>query len=1152
MGLQLIIGGSGSGKTLMMYNELIKKSMEEQRHFYVVVPEQFTMETQKMIVNLSGERRGSTKIDIVSFNRLAKRIFDEAGLNKISVLDDTGKCLLLRKIIEENKKDFTVFGSKSGMSGFVEEMKSMISELYQYGVGEEKLQEILSMAGKRPLLQAKLQDIALIRSKLREYMQDNYIMNEEILERVSTLIENSQIMKDSIVSFDEYTGFSPVQYEVIRKLLKASKDVYITITLRDADKIDYAEINDLDVFGISRKTINKLKTIAREENVPIYSDIILNENKRQDGRNTLIHLEKNIFKPSYTRIKSDEDIEIHVCDNPVMESEYVAVKIEELIRQGYRYKDMAVITTDIESYDRFMRETFNKYDIPCFIDNKKSVTANPMVETIRAALEIISDNFSYESVFRYLRYGMTALKRDEIDALENYTIKNGIRGRKKWNTPFLTTDSLDVVECEEEEYRQKFLQNIMPLYETFKSKRKIPVKQGIEALVRLIDELKIKEKTDLITTHFFDSGNPVKGNEYAQTYELVMNVFERSSLLIGEELVNAKELSDILDSGFAELKVFSVPPTLDRVVVGDLVRTRLNNIKVLFLVGANDGLIPKADNGNSVLNRHEREFLYESGVELSPTIKENAYIQKFYLYLMMTKMSEKLFISFKKSDSNGSSMRPSYIVNVVNNMFEGIKVYDESLQREGSLPRKITNLKTAKSYVLENANDFISGKLNEEEQKVFSQVYIFIKNRGLNPDELIKRAINREPVGRLNQAVSKVLYGKELKNSVSRLETFAGCAYRHFIEYGLSLAERKDYEVYNNDIGSVYHKTLELFFKEVRDKEIDIRKMDDSLREEIIKKNITEILKDDKSKIFSDTGRNKYILEKIQRVSSKTVKILSNQISAGSFVPSEFEIRFSAERGYSNMIYSYDEDRQMKLSGVIDRIDYYDDGDNVYVKIIDYKSGNKQFEINDVYNGMQLQLSVYMDAALEHAKRKFKGKNIIPAGMFFYNINEPVLDGDKIKLTADLEKNREIISTEETKTQRVNGMVTDNMDVLRAFDENIDDLTELGGESMYVPIKFNKGGKFAAKSGQVTGEQMDCVLKYVQNKVYEFGKQIIDGDIEVNPKMINGSSPCDYCEYTGICGVDPAKNIKEIKKENQKTILNKMREEMDGHAEMDR
>ena len=1144
MGLQLILGSSGTGKTTAMYNEMIEMSRNIKGVRYLaVVPEQFTMETQKTIVNLSPEK-GTMDIDILSFDRLAKRIFEEAGLNSLEVLDDTGKCLIIRKIIEENKSKLTVFGSKVKMVGFIDEMKSMISELYQYGIGEKELNDMLEKSLKKPLLYAKLEDIKLIIEQLKLYLKDRFVMNEELLQRVCELIPESKVIKDSYITFDEYTGFSPVQYNVIKMLLKYASKVTVALTIREPDKIDYGmSDNELDVFGITIKTVNKLKKTAIDENVEIYSDIILKTAKRFGEIEELKYLEENLFKfgKKPFKVNNKDNISIHVCSNISDEAEYVAYTAKKLVREkGYRYKDIAVVTADVENYHRVITETFAKHDIPCFIDYKRSIIANPMVESLRAILEMITENYSYETVFRFLKCGMSTLERRETDKLENYVIRYGIRGFKRYSKEFDTED--DTVN----EARKKLLADTGEIYGAFKIKKRISVKEAITALYKLTVQLKMESKLAVMEKYFAENGNLSMAKEYAQTYGKVMTLFDKTVFLIGDEEINAKELAAILDSGFEDIKVGIIPPTLDRMVIGDIERTRLSNVKILFLIGGNDGIIPKREIKGGVLTQNERNFLLESEVELSPTAKENVFIQKYYLYLMLTKMSNKLFISFKRINGDGSSARPSYLINNLVKMFNGIRIVDEENIKK---IERITNIKSAVSSVSEEICDYIGDELNDEKEKFFRELYSACVRHNVNMTDIINAAIFENKPTKIDSAIARLIYGENMHNSISRLEKYAACAYQHFMNFGLNLAPRREYEVNNADIGSIYHESIELFSRKIVERNISWDELDDELRDSLISESVDEAVKESGNEVFSDNARNAFTVERIRKMAKKTAWILQKQIVAGEFIPRDFEVRFSSDYGLEELKYIYENGCEMGIRGIIDRVDYYNSGDDIYVKIVDYKSGNKKFEINDVYYGLQLQLVVYMEAAMSMVKKNNPDKNVIPAGIFYYNIDNPVIDGSKVFINQEVinkpdgEKDEAVRKCADElvlKQQRVEGLVNCDDKVLKALDKNIDNIKENGGDSTVVPVGFTKKGTYKSGSQNTTDFDMDNLIRYVHNKIGLLGEEILKGDIDINPYIKtrkNGgesstSIPCIYCEYKSVCGFD-----KKIKGYNYRTLF---------------
>lgn len=1150
MGLQLILGGSGTGKSYMMYQNVVKKSMDcPKEYFMAIVPEQFTMETQKTIVQLS-PNKGTMNIDILSFERLAKRIFEEAGRNTLKVLDDTGKCLILRKIIEENKEQLSVFGSKVKMAGFIDEMKSVISELCQYGIGEEELKEIAGRLKTRPLLYSKCQDILLILTKLREFLKDRFIMNEELLTRACESIPYSRMVQNCHITFDEYTGFSPVQYQVIGALLKYAKSVTVTLTIRDAGPAHLQSQKEQDIFLLTIKTANRLKKLAEEHGAEVHNDLILTEPKRFSGADELAFLERNIFsygKPSDTSEKhcrqenkqDNRNIAVTVSTNPVMEADYVASTIKSLVReQKIRYKEIAVLTADIEGYHRVLAEAFEKHDIPCFIDYKRSITANPMVETIRAVLEIITDNYSYESVFRYLRCYMSSLSREEIDLLENHVLERGIRGYKRWSGDLKTEDERIL------QARDKLLEDTGSLYQTLKQKKSgkpVTVKEAVTALyefgVRLNLERKILERKE----QFEREQKLSLAREYAQTYGKIMELYDKTVFLIGEEQIRIQELVSILDAGFEEIKVGVVPPALDRVSVGDIERTRLKDIRVLFLIGVNDGLIPKAANRKGILTQAERNYLADNGVELSPTAREDAFIQKFYLYMMLTKPSEKLYLSYKRISGDGSSCRPSYLIGHICKLFPQIRIWEQEKEEQKNPMIKITNEATAYRYVSENIFEYMMG----QKSKMFREVYQELTGRETDFNALIEAVCFEQQPTAMSRIVANMLYGASLYNSVSRLEEFAQCAYKHFVDYGLQLVERKGFEVEYTDIGNIYHEAIDTFSKKMEENHLSWKDIGDEEREHLIAETLKEIETKYADSAIYDSARNRYMFERIKNITDKTIWVLQQQVKQGNFIPEGFEVMFASERGLPELSHVYGNHQRMELHGKIDRIDYYHSGDDIYIKIVDYKSGLTKFNINDVYHHLQLQLVVYMKAALALTKKRFPGKNVYPAGMLYYNIDNPVVEindahgykndedasgaEDMQEQTEQKESPMDIAAKEEyMKELCPNGLLNANDTILEALDSRI---AERGGSaytSPVVPVTVNKNGSLSEKSACVGQEDFADLLDYVHKEVGEIGKRIMDGCIEVNPyvKTRTGgtpdvtSAPCMYCKYKSVCGFD--------------------------------
>ena len=530
MSLRLILGNSGSGKSYKACREMVEKSINDPAlNFFAIVPEQFTLQTQKDIVMMH-PAHAVMNIDIVSFARLAFRISQELGVEILETLDDTGKSLVLRKIIEDNKSSLRVFKDKIKMPGFVEEMKSMIAELYQYGIDEDGIEEIIDVAKARPLLGAKLRDTALLYKEFRKYLEKRYVTTEEILEKLCKLIPESSLIKNSEIYLDGFTGFTPVQYKLIGVLLKYAKNVSVCITI-DTRDLKLNVIKEHELFYLSKTTINKLFKVSEENGVEVLDNIVLNDEVpyRFKESISIAHLEKNIYREGkISRLKNSEGININLSKNSNYETEFVAREICRLVREdGYRYRDIAVITGNMESNYRKIESVFKINNIPNFIDYKKNIVSNPLIDAISSVLEIIEKDFSYESVFRYLRSGMTTVYREDVDKLENFVLSRGIRGRFAWARSW--EEDLDII-------KEEMVDSFNHIYETFKNKELL-LKDYTKALYDFIKATKMPDRLSEFVQTFTEQNQSRMAQEYSKVYEMTMELFDQIVLLLGDEKV---------------------------------------------------------------------------------------------------------------------------------------------------------------------------------------------------------------------------------------------------------------------------------------------------------------------------------------------------------------------------------------------------------------------------------------------------------------------------------------------------------------------------------------------------------------------------------------------------------------------------------------
>ena len=1122
MSLQFIIGGSGAGKTRRLYEDLIRQSIEQpEGRYFALVPEQFTMQTQKEIVELH-PRHGVMNIDIVSFERLAYRVFEELAVEQLAVLDDCGKSMVLRKVASGVKKDLKLFGSHLEKAGFISELKSMLSEFFQYGITGERLLE-LSKEAESPLLRQKLSDMQVLYQAFQEYTGEKMIAKEELLELLCRRLPESELVKNSVVTLDGYTGFTPVQYQLLELLFKHCKKVTVTVTM-DPEEEPYREGREEHIFHMSRHTICKLIDLAAAAGCKREEDILLPsaQNQRFGNSPELLFIEQNLFRFSGKKqvwTKPSECLVLAQTASPLKEVQYLCGEICRLVREeGYRYREIAVITGDLETYSREVIRQFGENQIPCFLDQKKNILGNPMVELLRAALELLGENFSYEAMFRYVKTGLALplapetydKKREQelIGRMENYVLALGIRGWKRWSEPweevYRGAELLNLAELNA--FREAVLAPLIPLKEIF-SRRNITVRERTEALVHFLEMLQMEEKLRLYEQQFREEGEVSQEKEFSQVYGLVMDLFDRITALLGEEQTGRKEYTEILDAGFAEIKVGLIPAVVDRVVVGDITRTRLPEIRVLFFIGVNDGIVPSVSGRGGILSEAERRSLKSCHVELAPTAREESFLQRFYLYLALTRPSDRLYLSWSLLSADGKSRKPSSLIGQLRTLFpdKEIVVPREEQLAAWSLPLGL-------EWVLEGMKEYETQK----EKPEFLELYRYLlhsKEYGEEIRHLLDAAFYSYEDRGIGRTAAKEIYGTILRGSITRMELYAACAYAHFLAYGLELNRRPVYELEASDIGNLFHGAIDLYFQRMKEENRSFSGISEMDRKQLVAECVSAVTSEYGNTIMKSSGRNQYLEKKVLRITDRTIWALTEQLKKGDFEPSGFEVTFSPADNLRAMKIPLSQNEAIHLRGRIDRIDLCEDGDLLYVKIIDYKTGKTKFDVTDLYHGLQLQLVVYMDAAVEKVQRQVPEKKVVPAGLFYYNIEDPMADR---KPKEDPEETR----AEILKQLRMNGLVNGRPEALGHLDHRL--APGEGGtvDSTVVPVSL-KNEEIVERKSSVAGEARFAALgSFVHRKLTEMGREILDGCISVSPYKDGTRTACDYCPYHSVCGFD--------------------------------
>lgn len=1140
MSLRFYFGPSGSGKSHRIYEEIMQRAAQEPgRNFLIIVPDQFTMQTQKDLV-MRSDRGGILNIDVLSFGRLSHRILEEVGTKEMPVLDDTGKSLVLQKIAADLKEQLPAMGSLLHKQGYIHEVKSAISEFMQYGISTQDMDKLIASAEKRGALAMKLRDLKTLYRGFQDYIKDHFITTEETLDVLRRSLSKSKILPGSVVVFDGFTGFTPIQNRLIQELMRVCAETIVTVTI-GAEEDPYQPDGEQKLFHLSKKTVADLVKLAAEAEVERGEDVFVKGGiNRFTQAPALCYLEQNLFRYQYEPYtEKQQELCMFEALSPREEVHQTALYIRNLIReQEFNYRDIAVVIGDLEGYASYVETEFGQLEIPCFIDRTRGIVLNPMIEYIKSALQLYIKDFSYDTVFHFLRSGMVDISREEIDELENYVIRTGARGYRTYSRLFTRrTEEMqqgsgqDDTERAEEtmerlnRIRQQFADTVEILHMAPRAK----AGEYVYHLYDFLEQNQVQQKLLNYQQQFDQEGDLAKAREYAQIYRLVMDLLDQIYELLGEEEISLQEFADILDAGFGEITVGTIPQNVDRIVVGDMERTRLKQVKVLFFLGVNDGNIPKNASKGGIISDMDREFLIESGTEMAPSPRQQMYIQRLYLYLNMTKPSQRLYLSYAKVNSDGKGIRPSYLIDTVRKLFPQLAVeYPQNRSRI----EQIEGRQEGARYLAEELREYADGTLREEERQDFYLMYRAYEADPQGRDRLTQAAFRRYKESGLSRIVARALYGRQLENSVSRLETYAACACRHFLQYGLSLREREEFGFEVSDMGNVYHAVLENFAGKLAESGRTWWDFDENFAAKVVREAIEGYAATYGETVLYSSARNEYAITRMSRILTRTVLTLQQHLKQGSFQPDDYELSFRFAEELDSIHVDLSEEEKMHLQGRIDRIDVSEDAEHVYVKVIDYKSGNKKFDLAALYYGLQLQLVVYMNAAMELESRKHPDKEIVPAALLYYHIDDPTIE-TPVELT-DEQINEQILAK-----LRMNGVVNSDPEVVERLDHYLQD------KSAVIPVEKKKDGSFSARSGILSREEMQLVSAYVDAKIRDIGREILDGKIAANPYEKGNEEACTYCAYKKVCGFDgsiPGYEKRQLEDLDKQTLMQRMQE----------
>ncbi|MDB2111015.1 helicase-exonuclease AddAB subunit AddB [Clostridium paraputrificum] len=1140
MGIRFIYGRAGSGKSTYCLNSIKNRLNDNNGNTLIyLVPEQYTFQRETMLLKDVGEE-GLLRAQVLSFKTMAQKVFDECGGRVHDRMRDVGKSMLIHKILQESEENLQYFNRISKEQGFTDIISETITEFKKYNVTPSVLREGLTKIDDKEL-KSKLTDLANIFEKFDISISENLVDTDDELTYLANKLNNCSLYDNAEIWIDEFTTFTPQQMEVIKGLAKKCKEVNIALCMDEVSSGDDSEVTD--IFNSLKTTELRILNMMRDEHIGYEKPVNLNDNKnnRFKYNHELKHLEKYFFTYPFKSYKQDVNtIRLYKANNSYDEVENVAKEILRFVRdKGYRFRDISVVCRNIDDYEKIATVIFNEYDIPFFLDKKIDILSNPLIVLILSSIEVMIRNWSYESVFKYLKSGLVNIDSNEIDILENYVLANGIKGFKWTNELSISEEDND--EIDPIKVMIKVREPLIKLHSRIRGNKS--VKAICTAIYEFLIELDCFNRIEEWISEFDEYGMQSKVMEYQQVSEIVIDILDQAVDVIGEDLITINEFYKILNAGFQNREIGIIPVALDQVNIGGIGRIKGRNVKVLFIVGVNDGVLPAANKDEGILSDRDRDLLKENGIELSSSTRAKVFEEQYMVYTALTLASDYLMISYPMADFEGKSLRASIVIPRLKRIFP--KLIEESdlfnLKEKSDKYSKVTApIPTFNELILALRRNYE----NEDVEDYWKDVYCWYKdkeefyNKSGNILEGLKYSNDGEVVAREKLKKLYSIKDGRLLFSVSRLENYAECPFSYFIKYGLKARDRKVYEFSAPDLGSFMHEILDEFTNKVKRERISWSELNSERCRNIVSDLIEKKLIEDSNSILNSSKKYKYFTNRFKRVIAKSVSVLAEQMRKGQFEIFSNEFQFGNLRDVAPIKLELPSGEEVYLTGRIDRIDSLDLHGNTYIRVIDYKSGSKKFDLNELYYGLQIQLLVYLDAILKNSEYILHTQ-AMPGAILYFKIDDPII------------KSKSELQDEEIRKQvldklKMNGLLLKDAELVKAMDNDMETY------SLVIPATFKKDGDFSSNSSVITEEQFNILREYVNFKMIELCEDMLSGKIRIEPCKNQRTSYCDYCDYSAICQFDTSikdNKYKLVLKKDDKEIWNDMIEKVKGGSE---
>ena len=1112
MSFRIIYGRAGTGKSEYCYREIAQKIKKENK-ILIITPEQFSFTEEKKLMDAI-DTQAVFNAEVVTLSRMAYRVISEIGGKNETNLSKCGKAMLIYSILSNNKNELKFLGKTDEN---VDMLDTAITEFKKHGISVEQLKQEIENQ-EDIYLKNKLQDLNVVYNGFEEQLAGKYIDETDLLTILAENIDKTDMFKDAVIYIDEFAGFTSQEYHIIEKLIQIAKQVTITIC---TDGLHEIKNPDTDIFYSNEVTVTKLLEVAQNCDVKI-EEIKLEETYRFKN-SELKHLEKNLYENKPQKYNSQiKNIQLFLAKNQYSEIEEVARNVLKLVRdEGYRYRDISIITKNITTYSSLARAIFDKYDIPIFIDENRDLNQNIVIQYILAILEIFIKNWSYEAVFNYIKTGFSNIEEDDIFKLEKYCLKWGIK-QNKWKKEFTygNYEEKDKADIERLEQIRKDL--VTPLMNL---KYKIDENKTVEGISKAIYEFlveqQIYEKVQIKIQELNEIGQIDLANEYESSIQTIIEILDEIVLVFKDDKITIDKYNQILKIGFKNSSLTKIPGTQDQVIMGDVDRSRSHKVKAIFIIGLNDGEFPSVRKDEGFLNDADREVLKQNGIELAKGTIDKLYEDSFNIYKAFTTAEEKLYLLYSSSDMQGKALRPSMLINKIKKIYPMLQEQSDVIERRS----EILNKKTTYEELIINLS-----KLKEQDsiEKLWYYIYDYYqKNSEWN--EKLKQSLKgleyTNIPDKIDQNNIDRLYGNTLITSISKLERYRSCPFSYYLQYGLKIKPQEELKIQTLNTGTFIHEVIDEFFGTVREVGIKLEEITEEQLSEIINKIIDSKLGQNKNYIFTSTAKYRALVIRLKKIIKKALKYIIGTIVQSRFEVLGTEVEFGEKGKYKPIRLTLEDGKRIEIIGKIDRIDTAQGEDGKYLRIIDYKSSAKNIDLNEVYAGLQIQLLTYLDAAC-------KEEDLMPAGVLYFSMLEQMIKSDK-------RLEQEEIEEKIRSNFKMKGLILADVKVVKLHDKNLQN-----GSSALVPAYIGKDGELSEKkTSGVTAEQFKDLQKYMYTIIKQISKEILGGNIDLKPYYKDKKTPCKYCDYKSICSFNMGgceNSYNYIDKKSKEEILSKL------------